>query len=98
MFAEVKKHLPGDTLLIDVVRLVVDKTLGLEVPHYEKYFVPGKTKDEEYGCSVDVPLCLKGSNIFVYNQKRNNEMEAQKVKISFGCALLTRSDILHGDY
>ena len=28
----------------------------------------------------------------------NNEMDARKVNIPFCCALLTRSDILHGGY
>ena len=45
--AEVKEQLPGcDDLLIDVVSLVVDKYVGLEVPHYCDYFVPGKPKDK----------------------------------------------------
>ena len=45
-----------------------------------------------------MPLCSEGSTIFVYDQKRNKEMDYQKVHIPFGCVLLTRSDILHGGY
>ena len=58
LFAGVTKHLPGgDNLSIEIVILVVDNSAGLEVPHYIEYFVPGKTKDEEYGWIFDVPLC-----------------------------------------
>ena len=34
----------------------------------------------------------------MYDQKRNNKLYAQKVHILFGCALLTRGEILHGGY
>ena len=55
-------------------------------------------KDEEYGWSVDVQLCLEGSYVFLYDQKPNNDTDYQKVHIPFGCVLLTRSDIYHGGY
>ena len=84
--------------MIDVVSFSVDKSVDLEVPHYDEFFVPGKTKYVEYIWSVDVRLCLEGSNIFVYDQKRNTQMDAQRVHITFGCALLTRSEILHDGF
>ena len=88
----------GNNLSVEGVSLIVDMHVGLEVPHNDKYFVVGKTKDEDYGWRGDAPLCSEGSYVFVYDQKRNNEMDAQKIHICFGCVLLTRSDILHGGY
>ena len=75
-----------------------NKYVGLEAPHYDDYFVAERTKDGEYGWSVDVPLCLEGLYVFLYDQKRINETDSQKVHIPFGCVLLTRSDICHGGY
>ena len=42
-----------------------------------------------------VPLCSKGSYVFLYYYKVT---KIQKVHIPFGCVILTRSDILNGGY
>ena len=58
LFSEVKKHVPGgNTLSVEVIIPIVAKHAGLEVSHYDEYFVVGKTKDKDYGWIVDVPLC-----------------------------------------
>ena len=37
LFSEVKKHVPGgNNLSVEFVSLIVDKHVGLEVPHYDK--------------------------------------------------------------
>ena len=74
------------------------KAVGPEAPHYDEYFRAKKMKDEEYGWSVDVPLCLGGSYIFLYDPQPNNSTDFQKVHIPFGFVLLTRSAIFHGGY
>ena len=51
----------------------MDKYVILEVPHYDKYFLEGKTKNEDYSSSVEVPPCLEGSNTFLYDQNINSE-------------------------
>ena len=41
---------------------------------------------------------MEVSYVFLYDQPPNNDIDFQKVHITFGCVLLTRSDICHGGY
>ena len=69
LFVELKKHLQGGGLLFEVLILIVDKHVGMDAPHYDEYFVAEKMKDEEYVWIADVPLCLEGSYVFLYDKK-----------------------------
>ena len=99
LFSEVKRHIPGaSNLPVEAVSLIVDNHQGIEVPHYSEFFSEGRTNEEEYGWSVEVPLCSEGTVIFLYNYDSADNIKCQKIHVPFGCALIIRSDVLNGGY